>query len=232
MRRFALMLKKIAIVGLLASLPCFSQIAAPAGTSQPQAANASQTQPMPYGLSQALGQLEQVAPSTVRDVSQVRVDKWKADGRYKDQSRGNAQSIQRNLTAALPGMIQQVRSNPANLAPALKLYRNLNALYDVLASFTESAGAFGSKDEYNALASDVSNLDNVRRMLADQLEQMASSQDAQVARLASQLQASRQAAAVAATPPKKVVVDDTKPAAAKKTATKKKPAASAQPKSE
>jgi hypothetical protein len=229
-RRFALMLNKIVIVLLLVAVSSFSQVAAPVGTSQP--AGASQTQPMPYGLSQALAQLEQVAPATVRDINQVRVDKWKTDGKYKDQSRGNAQSLQRNLNAALPGLIQQVKANPANIAPALKLYRNVNALYDVLASFTESAGAFGSKDDYNALANDVSNLDAVRRSLADQLEQMASSQDAQVARLSSQLQASRQAATTAATPPKRIVVDDTKPAA-KKTSTKKKPAASTPtPKSE
>ena len=54
-------------------------------------------------------------------------------------------------------------------------------------AFTESAGAFGSKEDYNALARDTADLDNIRRNLADQLEQMASLQDAQVARLTAQL---------------------------------------------
>jgi hypothetical protein len=113
------------------------------------------------------------------------------------------------------------------LTPLVKLYRNLNAVYDVMASVTESTGAFGSKDDYQLLASDTGNMDTVRRSIAEQLEQMAANHDAQVARMIAQARAQQQAAAVAA-PPKQVIVDDTQPA--KKSSTKKKTTAKTPPK--
>jgi hypothetical protein len=98
-------------------------------------------------------------------------------------------------------------------------------VYDVLASVTESAGAFGSKDDYQALATDTANVDQVRRNIADQLEQMAAAKDAAYVQLTSQLKA-QQAEAAAAAPPKKVIVDDNEPP--KKPAKKKKAAPAAQ----
>jgi len=161
----------------------------------------------------------QVSQDTVMNLGRVRVDKWKTDDRFKNQAKANSESLQRNLTAAMPTLIQAVRTNPNSIAAAVKLYRNLNAVYDVLESFSESTGAFGSKDDYNALARDTANLDNIRRSLADQLEQMATAHDAQIARLNAQIQAQQQQAAAA--PPKRVIVDDNAPAK-KSTTTKKK----------
>ena len=179
---------------------------------------------MAYNASQSVGQLEQVSRATVSDLGRVRVEKWKTDDRYKEQARTNAESLQRNLTGAVPTLIQQVRTNPSSLAANVKLYRNLNAVYDVLSSFSESVGAFGTKEDYSALARDTSDLDNIRRSLADQLEQMASVQDSQLARLTAQVRA-QQAAAAAAPVPKRVVVDDNSASTTKKTTTAKKKAA-------
>lgn len=181
---------------------------------------------MPLGVTQSLSQLDQVSRSAVVNLGRLRVDKWKVDSRDKDQARNNIESLQRNMTSALPSLMQQVRSNPGSLAASVKLYRNLNALYDVMASITESAGAFGSKDDYNALANDTANLDSVRRSVADDLEAMAMNSDNQVSRLTAQLRSQQQAAAASASaPPKHVIVDDNAPA--KKKPAKKKPAATA-----
>jgi len=225
-RRFVLMKSSIAIA-LLSTSFCFAQVAAPGNpvTRQPGQPQ-GQMAPLPYGLSQALNQLTQTAQQSVTDLTKVRVDKWKTDDRSKDQSRSNIESLQRNLTSALPALVQQVQANPANLTPIVKLYRNLNAVYDVMVSVTESTGAFGSKDDYELLASDAGNMDTVRRSIAEQLEQMAANQDAQVARMA-QARAQQQAAAVAA-PPKQVIVDDTD--TVKKPTTKKKTTAKTPPK--
>jgi hypothetical protein len=174
-------------------------------------------------LAQPLAQLDQTARQTVMDLGKVRVEKWKADGSVKDQSRGNIDSLQKNLTAALPALMQQVRSNPASVGAAVKLYHNLNVVYDVLATVAESTGAFGSKDDYQALATDVANLDTIRRNIADQLEQMASAQDTAYAQLKNQIRTQQQAAVAA--PPKKVIVDDSEPAKKKTATKKKKPAA-------
>jgi len=199
-----------------------AQISAPSSVPQQTSPQNAQMAPMAYSNSQSLDQLLQTAQTTVLDLQKVRVDKWKTDDRYKDQARGNSESLQRNLTAALPTLVEQVRSNPNSLAAAVKLYRNLNAVYDVLESFTESAGAFGSKEDYNALGRDTGNLENVRRNIADQLEQQAAALDSQLSRLVAQVQSQQQQAA-AAPVPKHVVVDDNATAAAKKPAAKKKP---------
>jgi hypothetical protein len=225
MRRFSRMQKNISssvslIFVLLAAICASAQVMVPSGSGTPSqpVTQPRQAPPMPFALSQSLAQLDQTAQSTIVDLSRVRVDKWKTDDRHKQQARTDLESLQRNLNAALPGLIQQVRANPASLAAAVKLYRNVNALHDVMTTVTESAGAFGPKDDFSALATDMSNLDAVRRSLADQLEQMAANQDAQVARLVSQAQA--QQAPSASTTPKRVVVDDNPPP---KPATKKKP---------
>jgi hypothetical protein len=152
----------------------------------------------------------------------MRIEKWKADGASKQQAQANADSLQRNLTSALPGLIDGFRAAPQDLNAGFKLYRNLNALYDVLASFTEAAGAFGPKNEYEALAQQVMVIDSVRRGLADNLEALASSTQAELNRLRARVQTLQQAAPAA--PPKKVIVDDAEPAK-KKPVHKKKPAA-------
>ena len=208
---------------VLASASLFAQISAPSSNSdsvtQPTTPQ-GQMAPTSFGTSQSLDQLLQVSQNTVMNLGRVRVDKWKTDDRFKDQAKANAESLQRNLTAALPTLIQGVRANPNSMAASVKLYRNLNAVYDVLESFSESTGAFGSKDDYNALARDTANLDNIRRNIADQVEQMATAQDAQLAKLNQQIQAQQQQAAAA--PPKRVVVDDNAPAKKSSTSAKKK----------
>ena len=169
----------------------------------------------------SLPQLDQTARQTAADLSRLRIEKWKTDNNTKAQTRDNVASLEKNLTAALPTLVQQVQANPAGVGPALKLYRNLNVVYDVLSSVTESAGAFGSKEDYQALATDIANLDNLRRNIADSLEQMATAQDASYSQLLHQARIQQQQSAATATePPKKVIVDDTE--STKKTSPKKK----------
>ncbi len=200
-------LLSIAVCGLMATTlaaqvatPTQPAPSTPAGVAQPGMA------PPPINVNPLLAQLEQTAMSANTDISRLRIEKWKADGNSKQQATANAESVQRNLASALPGMIANVRSSPDNLAATFKLYRNMNALYDVLASLAESTGAFGPKDDYDALARDARSMDQIRRRMADQIESLANFKDAQVSQL--MLRVREQAAAAAATPPKKVVVDD------------------------
>jgi BMFP domain-containing protein YqiC len=153
-------------------------------------------------------------------ISQLKIERWKADGNSKRQAESNAESIQRNLTSALPGMISGVRAAPQDLGAEFKLYRNVNALYDVVSSLTESTGAFGPKSDYEALAQQLDTLDSVRRNLGDSLEQLSASTQSQLDQLRTQVK-TLQATATAA-PPKKVVVDDTQPAAKGSASHKKK----------
>jgi predicted nucleic acid-binding Zn-ribbon protein len=187
----------------------------------PSEAQSSNAAPVSYAsMSQVnamLGNLEQTAQNSVADLNKLRVERWKTDGNTKRQEQSDVESLQRNLQNALPGLVNEVRNAPENMAATFKLYHNLDALHDVMRSVAESAGAFGSKNEYQALAADADKLDDVRRSLADRMQSLATSKEAELVRLRTQLQA---AMAAPPPPPKKIVVDDTEPP---KKATKKKP---------
>lgn len=187
----------------------FAQTSAPSSTRPPDAST-----PVPYSaVSQVnllLSQLEQTSQSIQRDLSGLRIEKWKTDANTKRGSQADLASIQRNLQTALPEMVTELRTSPESLPPTFKVYRNLDALYDVFVSLAESTGAFGSRDEYQAMQNDMNSLESSRRMFADRVEILAGSKEAELARLRTDLQNAR-ATEKAAAPPQKTVVDDTEP---------------------
>jgi BMFP domain-containing protein YqiC len=218
------------IVSLLFYL-CFAVAPAMAQTSPSESAPAASPQVAGSAsmtpILPDLDRLQAAASQAAIEIGHMRIEKWKTSSQSKQQAQANADSIQRNLTSALPGMIDAVRSSPQDLSAEFKLYRNLNVLYDVMASLTESAGAFGPTADYEALARPLQVVDSVRRDLGDALEQLAASTQSELTRLRARIHLQQQAAAAA--PPKKVVVDDNEPpnkAARKKRSAKKKPSAS------
>ena len=84
----------------------------------------------------------------------------------------------------------------------------------------ESAGAFGSKDEFQQLANDLTAIEGSRRSFADRMETLAGTKEVELTKLRSQIHTAQQASVP--TSPKKVVVDDNEPP--------KKPAKKAVPK--
>jgi hypothetical protein len=85
-----------------------------------------------------------------------------------------------------------------------------------MGSIAESAGAFGSKDEFQALSNDVSAIERNRRSLGERLENLSASKETELSQLRNQIKALQTAPPP---PPKKIVVDDNEP---KKPAPKKK----------
>ena len=174
-------------------------------------------------LNLLLSQLQQASQSIQSDLGKMRVDKWKTDGSNKRQVQADVDSVQRNLQIALPEIIGKLQSSPENLEETFRLYRNLDALYDVFGSVVESAGAFGSKDDFQTLQNDLSMLERSRRTFADRMDTLASSKEAELARL----RAERAAQAAVPVQPKRIIVDDTetpkKPATKKKAPAKKPP---------
>ena len=185
---------------------------ASAGPGHAQSVGSAST----VSVSADLDRLQSAAAQATLDLGHLRIDKWKADAESKRQAQANADSVRRNLTSALPGLIDAVRSAPQDLSAEFKLYRNLNVLYDVFISLTESAGAFGPKSDYEALTQQLETIDSVRRSLGDAVEHLTSSTQSELTQLRAQVRTYQAAAA----PPKKVVVDDTEPP--KKTVHKKK----------
>jgi len=216
--RLSLLYLFLASATALAQTPA-NGTGASAGPGHAQSVGSAST----VSVSADLDRLQSAAAQATLDLGHLRIDKWKTDAESKRQAQANADSVRRNLTSALPGLIDAVRSAPQDLSAEFKLYRNLNALYDVFISLTESAGAFGPKSDYEALTQQLETIDSVRRSLGDAVEHLTSSTQSELTQLRAQVRTHQQAAAAA--PPKKVVVDDTEPP--KKTVhKKKKPAAS------
>jgi hypothetical protein len=194
------------------------------GGSVPGGPSVQGGQPVSYAsvtaLNGLLAQLEATSKNTQADLVKLRIEKWKTDNASKKQVLSNVDSIQRNLQGALPEIIDKLRGAPEDVPATFKLYRNLDALYDVLGSVVEGTGAFGSKDDMQSLSNDLSTFESTRRQLAERIETLSSSKEAEIVRLRADLKTAQ--AAVPAEPPKKIVVDDTAPP--KKPAAKKKPA--------
>ena len=218
---------------LLCSAAAFCQttLASPAVTAQanPQYSvqgnppQSTQGGPVSYAsvtqLNGLLSELEAASKATQADLVRLRIERWKTDNSSKKQTLGDVDSIQRNLQSALPEMIAQLRNSPEDMPATFKLYRNLDALYDVMSGVVESTGAFGSKDDFQALSNDLNGFEGSRKQLADRMNNLAASKEQEIVRLRADLKTAQ--AAVPAAPPKKVVVDDTEPP--KKPVVKKKP---------
>jgi hypothetical protein len=190
--------------------------AAPAQAQGAAVSYASVTQ-----LNGLLAQLEAASKATQADLPKLRIERWKADASFKKRSLTDVDSIQRNLQNALPAMIEQLRNAPEDMPATFRLYRNLDALYDVMSSVVESVGAFGSKDDFQTLSNDLTNFEGTRKQLAERMENLTASKEQEIVRLRTDLKTAQ--AAIPVAPPKKTIVDDTEPP--KKPAVKKKPAA-------
>jgi hypothetical protein len=171
--------------------------------------------PVPYAsvsqLNLLLSQLEQVSQAMQVNLAKLRIEKWKTDSNTKRGTQADVDSIDRNLQMALPAIIGELRDSPENITATFKLYRNLDALYDVFGPVVESAGAFGSKDEFQSVQNDLSSLERSRRALAERMETLASTKEGELTQLRTQVRDLQAAAVPPPAPPKKVVVDDTEP---------------------
>jgi hypothetical protein len=189
------------------------------------AAQTTQNQPAPpvsytsiSELNQLMTNLQQTSQQTQDDLSRLRIDKWKTDSGTKHQTQSDVESIQRNLQTALPGIVNDLKNSPESTPLTFKLYRNLDALYDVMSSVVESTGAFGSRDEFQGLEKDLASLESSRRAFADRMDKIATAKESEIGQLRTALQTAR-----AEIPPKKTLVDDTAPQPPPKKSTKKKP---------
>jgi len=186
-----------------------------------QAADSQPAPPVAYSsiseLNQLIGNLQQTSQQMQDNLSRLRIEKWKTDSRTKQQTSSDVESIQRNLQTALPGILTELKNSPESTPLTFKLYRNLDALYDVTSSVVESTGAFGSREEFESVNRDLESLEQSRRAFADRIDRIATAKETEIGQLRTALQTAR-----AEIPPKKTVVDDTESAPAKKPVTHKK----------
>lgn len=153
-------------------------------------------------------------------ISTLNTDKWKAPGAVREDARNNISSIRRDIDETLPPLLQTADAAPGSVAANLPVFRNIDALYDVLLRVVETAELAAPDTDGDALRGALTQMEDARRTFGDQLQTAAVNAEAQTKTLNAQLAAAQ----AAAKPIPTAVVDNTdqKPAPA---ARKKKKAA-------
>jgi hypothetical protein len=177
-------------------------VAAQAQGPGPAAAPAAPAAPAPGGF--AVADLRPALANVQTVISNINVAHWKASGATRTAVQDDVGSMQRDLNGTLPGLVAQVEANPGSLSPVFAVFRNLDALYDVLLRVTETASLAGSGADAGNLEDARAGLEDARGKMGTWLLQSIGAQDAQIARL----HAPPPGPAAAPPPPAKIVVDD------------------------
>ncbi len=143
-------------------------------------------------------------------VQALNIGKWKVSGQQKSLSQKDAQSVSRDLDQALPGLMQQATAQPASVAAAFAVYRNVDALYDVLLRLAKTAENGAPQSEAASLQFALERLETARTQLGQAIQAVAADHDTALTKLVTAAQAQ---AAQSARPATTVVEDGPKPAA-------------------
>jgi hypothetical protein len=159
-------------------------------------------------------------------LSTVNIDKWKGSSAIKNEADGNLHSVQRDIDETLPALVRAADSTPDSIAKAMPVFRNVDALYDVMLRLDAAGRLAAPKDQVGALDDALASIAKARSALGDQLQANAEAQEQRIIRLqqAANRPTPAPAAPVQCTPPPA-------PAATKKKRSTKssKPAATASP---
>jgi hypothetical protein len=204
-------------------------------------------------LNATLVDLDRVSQATRSDIANMHVEKWKAgwksgflkDGAHKDQAQQAANSLQRNLANALPGLIHDVQSSRGGLSATFKLYDDVSLVCEAVDSLISASEIEGKKAEAATLTDDYSAMARIRRSLSNYIQQSSAAMESRSGKTtyAAVAAPAPQRTVVAAAPRKpvappaepqivmdqgvkKIIVDDTVPEkSVAAPAAKKKPAA-------
>ena len=200
-----------AVLAVLASLSLVLPVCAQAPATQMAAPSVAQArQQADVVLGDSLQQLNVTVDRLNRTLPSINVAKWKAPGDVRQTASADADSMQRDVSGTLPALISAALANPAKISPAFTVYRNVDALYDVLLRVSETAQLAGSNDA-RILEDQRSSLEASRTQLGAALVQATQAQDNEL----TQLHTAAASAAAAAAPASKTVVDDGPPAKTK-----------------
>jgi exonuclease VII large subunit len=200
-------------LAVLASLSLALPVAAQAPATPVAAPSVAQArQQAGTALADALQQVSVTVDRLNRALASINVQKWKAPGDVRQTASADVDSMERDLSGTLPSLISAAQANTSRMSPAFAVYRNVDALYDVLLRVSETAQLAGSNDA-RILEQQRSDLEAARTQLGTALVQATQAQDNEVV----QLHTAAAAATPAAAPSSKTVVDDGPPAKPKST---------------
>jgi hypothetical protein len=182
-----------------------------------------QAAPKAADLNAVVSEIQQATSTATVNIGKLRIERWKTDSGQKQQLQQVADSLQKNIANAVPGLVNDVQSSHGGVVASFKLYHNLNVLYEFLSSLADAAGGLGKREEYEPLATDAAALDTARQNLSVYIEQAAVKLETMNRPPTGTIPV--QAGQNALVPGKKVVViDDTEPQPKKRPkSTKKKP---------
>jgi ubiquinone biosynthesis protein UbiJ len=191
-----------ALIFVLISSAALSAMAQTQAPANPQL----QTTPQAGDLNALLQQIQQATSSASVNIGKLRIEKWKTDSQQRQQMQQVADSLQKNIANAVPGLIGDVQTTRGGVLASFKLYHNVNVLYEFLSSMAEAAGAFGKREEYQPLEGDAAALDTARQNLSTYIEQAAGKMEA--ANRGSNAAQARQTQATVVPGKKVVIIDD------------------------
>ena len=131
--------------------------------------------------------------------------RWKAPNPVRDEVQGDIASIQRDMSGTLAGLLQQSDAAPTSVPAAFAVYRNVDALYDTLLRVVETAELAAPENEEAQLESALKSLEGARGSLGDTIQSGSQTQQAELIRLRTAIQA---AAAAQHAAVKTTVVND------------------------
>jgi hypothetical protein len=122
-------------------------------------------------------------------LNQMAIDKWKASPAIREEADSNLRSVQHDLQSTLPSLLATADAAPASAANALPVYRNVEALYDVMLWLDAAGRLAAPAGQISALDQALASLSGVRHALGDQVQMNAEAQEARVAHLQTALNA-------------------------------------------
>jgi hypothetical protein len=147
------------------------QTVAAAQPPQPSVSQPPSPQISAPRLDAVLTQIQKATLSMNSNLAKLRIEKWRTDPDQRAQLQKLANSLQRNITFAVPGLMNDVQNSRGSVSSTFKLYHNMNVVYEYLNSLTDAAGSLGRREEYEPLAEDASALDSARESLSSYIEQ-------------------------------------------------------------
>ncbi|HEY2117471.1 MAG TPA: hypothetical protein VGJ51_20380 [Candidatus Angelobacter sp.] len=198
---------------------------------QTQASPNPQTQAAPQApdLNAIVLQAQQATSSASVNIGKLRIEKWKTDSGQKQQLQQIADSLQKNIANAMPGLINDVSGSKGSALSSFKLYHNLNVLYEFVSGLADAAGSLGKREEYEPLAADAAAIDTARQNLSTYIEQAVGKLESANRTSAGTTPAQSHQPGTIVPGRKVVVIDDTDPQPTKKRAKSTKKKASTPP---
>ena len=157
---------------LIFSLATFAAQGQVPGSAQPVPHSTADLPPSAV-LRQALSEVQNTTAN-------LDISRWKAPGGVRSAAQEDVDSIQRALSQTLPGLLGPADATPESVPPLFAVYRNVDALYDVLLRVSDVANLAAPSDDADAITTSLQELQSARARLGDAILRVSQQHEAQI----------------------------------------------------